>query len=34
MKKEFLFTNTLTAKTTAADVKALVDSFFEANELN
>ena len=34
MKKEFLFSNTLSATTTAADVKALVDSFFEANELS
>ena len=34
MKKEFLFSNILSATTTAADVKALVDSFFEANELS
>ena len=33
MKEEFLFGNTLSATTTAADVKALVDSFFEANQL-
>ena len=32
-KEEFLFSNTLPATTTAADVKALVDSFFEANKL-
>ena len=34
VKEEFLFGNTLSATTTAADVKALVDSFFEANELS
>ena len=34
MKEEFLFINTQPATTTAADVKALADSFFEANELN
>ena len=34
MKEEFLFCNTLSATITATDVKALVDSFFEANELN
>ena len=34
MKEEFLFGNTLSAKTTAADVKALVHSCFEANELS
>ena len=34
MKEELLFSNTLSATTTAADVKALVDSFFEANELS
>ena len=28
MKEEFLFSNTLSATTTAADVKAFVDSFF------
>ena len=31
IKEEFLFSNTLLATTIAADVKALVDSFFEAN---
>ena len=34
MKEEFLFSNTLSATTSAADVEALVDSFFEANELS
>ena len=34
IKEKFLFSNTLSATTTAADAKALVDSFFEANELN
>ena len=34
MKDELLFGNTLSATTTAADVKVLVDSFFEANELS
>ena len=34
MKEEFLFSNTLLATTTGADVKALVDSFFDANELS
>ena len=34
MKEELLFSNTLSATATAADVKALVDSFFEANELS
>ena len=34
MKEEFLFSNTLSATTTAAGVKALVDSFFEVNELS
>ena len=33
IKEKFLFRNTLST-TTAADVKALVDSFFEANELS
>ena len=33
MKEEFLFSNTLSATTTVADIKALVGSFFEANEL-
>ena len=33
MKKAFLFSNILSPTTTAADVKALVGSFFEANEL-
>ena len=34
MKEEFLFDNTLSATTTAADVKVLVDSFFEANKIS
>ena len=34
MKEEFLFSNTLSATTTAADVNALVESLFEANELS
>ena len=34
MKKEFLFSNTLSATTTAANVKALADSFLEANKLS
>ena len=34
MKKEFLFRNTLSATTTAADVKVIADSFFEANKLS
>ena len=34
MKEEFLFSNTLPATTSAADIKALVDSFFEPNELS
>ena len=34
MKEEFLFSHTLSVTTTAADAKALVDSFFEANELS
>ena len=34
LKKELLFSNTLSATTTATDVKALVDSFFEANKLS
>jgi len=34
MKEEFLFSNTLSATATAADVKALVDSFSEANDLS
>ena len=34
MKKEFLFCNTLSATTTAADIKAAVDSFVVANELS
>ena len=33
MKEEFLFCNTLPTTTTAVDVKAIVDSFFEANGL-
>ena len=34
MKEDFLFSNALSASTTAADAKALVDYFFEANELS
>ena len=34
IKEEFLFSNTLSATTTTADVKALEDSFFEANKLS
>ena len=34
MKEEFLFSNTLSATTTAADVKVLEDSFFEASKLS
>ena len=34
MKEEFLFSNALSAATTAAALKALVDSFFEANYLS
>ena len=34
MKEEFLFSNTLSATTTAADVNAPVESLFEANELS
>ena len=34
IKEEFLFSNTLSATTTAADVKVLVDSYIEANELS
>ena len=34
MKEKFLFSNMLSATTTAADVKALVDSFYEANKLS
>ena len=33
-KEEFLFSNTLSATATGADVKALVDSFYKANEFN
>ena len=33
-KEKFLFSNTLSATTNAADVKALVDSFFQTNELS
>uniref|UniRef100_UPI00358E6FFE protein FAM200C-like n=1 Tax=Myxine glutinosa TaxID=7769 RepID=UPI00358E6FFE len=33
MKEEFLFCNTLPTTTTAADIKAIVDSFFEADGL-
>ena len=32
--KEFLFSNTLSTTTSAANVKALVDSFFEVNKLS
>ena len=34
MKEEFLFCNTMSATTTAADIKVIVDSFFETNELS
>ena len=34
IKKELWFSNTLSATTTVADVEALVNSFFEANELS
>ena len=34
MKEGFLFSNILSATTTAADVKALADSIFEANKLS
>uniref|UniRef100_UPI00358F567B protein FAM200C-like n=1 Tax=Myxine glutinosa TaxID=7769 RepID=UPI00358F567B len=34
MKEEFLFCNTLPTTTTAADIKAIVDSFFEADGLD
>ena len=34
MKEEFHFCNTLSATTTAADIKVIVDSFFETNELS
>ena len=34
MKEEFSFSNALSATTAAANVKARVDSFFEANELS
>ena len=34
IKEEFLFSNALSATTTAADIKALVDSVFKANELS
>ena len=34
MKEDFLFSNTLSATTAAADVKALAKSCFEANELS
>ena len=34
LKEEFLFSNALSVTTTGADAKALVDSSFEANELN
>ena len=34
MKEEFLFSNTLSATTNTADIKALVESFFEANKLS
>lgn len=34
MKEEFLFCNTLPTTTTAKDVKAIVDSFFEVNGLS
>ena len=34
IKEEFLFCNTLSATTTTADIKAIVESFFGANELS
>ena len=34
IKENFFFSNTLSATTTAADVNALVNSFFEANKLS
>ena len=34
MKEEFLFSNTLSATIIVAEIKALVDSFFEANVLS
>ena len=34
IKEEFLFSNTLLATTPAADVKALVDTFFKVNNLS
>ena len=34
MKEEFLFCNTLPTTTTAKDLKAIVDSFFEVNGLS
>ena len=34
MKEKFLFCNTLSATTTAADIEAIVESFLEANELS
>ena len=34
IKENFLFSNTLSATTTAADVNAVVNSFFEANKLS
>ena len=34
MKEEFFFCNTMSATTTAADIKVIVDSFFETNELS
>ena len=34
MKEEFPFCNTLSATTTAADIKVIVDSFLETNELS
>ena len=34
MEEEFFYSNTLSTTTTAADVKALEDSFFEANKLS
>ena len=34
MKEEFLFCNTMSATKTAADIKVIVDSFLETNELS
>ena len=34
MKEEFLFSYTVSATATAADVRTLVDSFFETNKVS